>query len=169
MYIDRPQCLVLAGYPNARPALLQLVNSFTKNVSLMVSGHVRTVRTKCRLLGLHVTLSFTRLKRFVLHLLPLLLQVSRRSNFRELYQDYARCQRYLNKKRIKAFYAPVFSDNLRHGAQLLLQVQKKPSFCTLHLILKSPFTNMCFLPMLGCWFRSSETQHAGHGFQEQLE
>lgn len=85
----RPQCLVLAGYPNARPALLQLVNSFTKNVSLMVSGHVRTV--------------------------------SRRSNFRELYQDYARCQRYLNKKRIKAFYAPVFSDNLRHGAQLLLQ------------------------------------------------
>uniref|UniRef100_A0AAX7VAX2 Solute carrier family 12 member 2 n=1 Tax=Astatotilapia calliptera TaxID=8154 RepID=A0AAX7VAX2_ASTCA len=84
----RPQCLVLAGYPNARPALLQLVNSFTKNVSLMVSGHVRTVRTKCRL---------------------------------ELYQDYARCQRYLNKKRIKAFYAPVFSDNLRHGAQLLLQ------------------------------------------------
>uniref|UniRef100_A0A3Q4H9D3 Solute carrier family 12 member 2 n=1 Tax=Neolamprologus brichardi TaxID=32507 RepID=A0A3Q4H9D3_NEOBR len=85
----RPQCLVLTGYPNARPALLQLVNSFTKNVSLMVSGHVRTV--------------------------------SRRSNFRELYQDYARCQRYLNKKRIKAFYAPVFSDNLRHGAQLLLQ------------------------------------------------
>uniref|UniRef100_A0A669BE93 Solute carrier family 12 member 2 n=1 Tax=Oreochromis niloticus TaxID=8128 RepID=A0A669BE93_ORENI len=85
----RPQCLVLAGYPNARPALLQLVNSFTKNVSLMVCSHVRTV--------------------------------SRRSNFRELYQDYARCQRYLNKKRIKAFYAPVFSDNLRHGAQLLLQ------------------------------------------------
>uniref|UniRef100_A0A669D297 Solute carrier family 12 member 2 n=1 Tax=Oreochromis niloticus TaxID=8128 RepID=A0A669D297_ORENI len=84
----RPQCLVLAGYPNARPALLQLVNSFTKNVSLMVCSHVRTVRTKCRL---------------------------------ELYQDYARCQRYLNKKRIKAFYAPVFSDNLRHGAQLLLQ------------------------------------------------
>uniref|UniRef100_A0A3Q0RKS7 Solute carrier family 12 member 2 n=1 Tax=Amphilophus citrinellus TaxID=61819 RepID=A0A3Q0RKS7_AMPCI len=76
----RPQCLVLGGYPNARPALLQLVNSFTKNVSLMVCGHVRT-----------------------------------------LYQDYARCQRWLNKKRIKAFYAPVFSDNLRHGAQLLLQ------------------------------------------------
>uniref|UniRef100_A0A7N8WN68 Solute carrier family 12 member 2-like n=1 Tax=Mastacembelus armatus TaxID=205130 RepID=A0A7N8WN68_9TELE len=36
-------------------------------------------------------------------------------------QDHARCQRWLNKKRIKAFYTPVFSDNLRHGAQLLLQ------------------------------------------------
>lgn len=54
--IDRPQCLVLAGYPNARPALLQLVNSFTKNVSLMVCGHVRTVRTKYLLLSLHVQL-----------------------------------------------------------------------------------------------------------------
>uniref|UniRef100_A0A8C7XTD4 Solute carrier family 12 member 3 n=1 Tax=Oryzias sinensis TaxID=183150 RepID=A0A8C7XTD4_9TELE len=41
----RPQCLVLAGYPNSRPALLQLVNSFTKNVSLMVCGHIRTVHT----------------------------------------------------------------------------------------------------------------------------
>uniref|UniRef100_A0A3B3I102 Solute carrier family 12 member 2 n=1 Tax=Oryzias latipes TaxID=8090 RepID=A0A3B3I102_ORYLA len=85
----RPQCLVLAGYPNSRPALLQLVNSFTKNVSLMVCGHIRTV--------------------------------SRRPNFKELTQDYARCQRWLSKKRIKAFYAPVFAENMRYGAQLLLQ------------------------------------------------
>lgn len=40
---SRPQCLVLAGYPNSRPALLQLVNSFTKNVGLMVCAHVRMV------------------------------------------------------------------------------------------------------------------------------
>uniref|UniRef100_A0A1A8N0B0 Solute carrier family 12 (Sodium/potassium/chloride transporters), member 2 n=1 Tax=Nothobranchius pienaari TaxID=704102 RepID=A0A1A8N0B0_9TELE len=85
----RPQCLVLAGYPNSRPALLQLVHSFTKDVSLMVCGHVRTV--------------------------------SRRPNFKDLSQDYVRCRRWLSKKRIKAFYAPVFADNLRHGAQLLLQ------------------------------------------------
>uniref|UniRef100_A0AAQ5ZMT2 Solute carrier family 12 member 2 n=1 Tax=Amphiprion ocellaris TaxID=80972 RepID=A0AAQ5ZMT2_AMPOC len=85
----RPQCLVLAGYPNSRPALLHLVHSFTKNVSLMVCGHVRTV--------------------------------TRRPNFKELFQDHARCQRWLNKKRIKAFYAPVLADNLRHGTQLLLQ------------------------------------------------
>ncbi|XP_070759900.1 solute carrier family 12 member 2-like [Enoplosus armatus] len=85
----RPQCLVLAGYPNSRPALLQLVHSFTKNVGLMVCAHVRTV--------------------------------SRRPNVKELSQDHARCQRWLNKKRIKAFYIPVFSDNLRHGAQFLLQ------------------------------------------------
>uniref|UniRef100_A0A4W6CU99 Solute carrier family 12 member 2 n=1 Tax=Lates calcarifer TaxID=8187 RepID=A0A4W6CU99_LATCA len=85
----RPQCLVLTGYPNSRPALLQLVHSFTKNVGLMVCGHVKTV--------------------------------SRRTNFKELAQDHARCQRWLNEKRIKAFYTPVYSDNLRHGAQFLLQ------------------------------------------------
>uniref|UniRef100_A0A3Q3DZK0 Solute carrier family 12 member 3 n=1 Tax=Hippocampus comes TaxID=109280 RepID=A0A3Q3DZK0_HIPCM len=77
----RPQCLVLTGYPSARPALLQLVHSFTKNVGLMVCGHVRI----------------------------------------EASQEHARCQRWLNKKRIKAFYAPVFSDTLRHGAHFLLQ------------------------------------------------
>ncbi|XP_035514944.1 solute carrier family 12 member 2-like, partial [Morone saxatilis] len=85
----RPQCLVLAGYPNSRPALLQLVHSFTKNVGLMVCGHIRTV--------------------------------SRRPNFKELGQDRARCQRLLNKKRIKAFYTTVFAENLRHGTQFLLQ------------------------------------------------
>ncbi|XP_029915950.1 solute carrier family 12 member 2 [Myripristis murdjan] len=85
----RPQCLVLTGFPNSRPALLHLVHSFTKNVGLMVCGHVRTV--------------------------------SRRPNFKELAQDHARCQRWLHKKRIKAFYAPVISDSLRHGAQFLLQ------------------------------------------------
>nr|AGX01628.1 Na+:K+:2Cl- cotransporter 1b [Monopterus albus] len=85
----RPQCLVLAGYPNSRPALLQLVHSFTKNIGLVVCGHVRIV--------------------------------SRRPNVKELSQEHARCQRWLNEKRIKAFYTPVFSDNLRHGVQFLLQ------------------------------------------------
>uniref|UniRef100_A0A665VA36 Solute carrier family 12 member 9 n=1 Tax=Echeneis naucrates TaxID=173247 RepID=A0A665VA36_ECHNA len=85
----RPQCLVLTGYPNSRPALLHLVHSFTKNIGLMVCGHIKTS--------------------------------SRRPNFKELSQDHARCQRWLNEKRIKAFYTPVFSDNLRHGSQFLLQ------------------------------------------------
>uniref|UniRef100_A0A8C5I4V5 Solute carrier family 12 member 2 n=1 Tax=Gouania willdenowi TaxID=441366 RepID=A0A8C5I4V5_GOUWI len=39
----RPQCLVMTGYPNSRPALLDLVHTFTKNVGLMICGHVRTV------------------------------------------------------------------------------------------------------------------------------
>uniref|UniRef100_A0A8C6UCB1 Solute carrier family 12 member 2 n=1 Tax=Neogobius melanostomus TaxID=47308 RepID=A0A8C6UCB1_9GOBI len=85
----RPQCLVMAGYPNARPALLNLVNSFTKNIGLMVCGHVKAVR--------------------------------RRPNFRELSAEHDRCQRWLQKKKIRAFYTPVFSDNLRYGTQLLLQ------------------------------------------------
>ncbi|XP_077377792.1 solute carrier family 12 member 2 [Festucalex cinctus] len=85
----RPQCLVLTGYPSSRPALLQLVHSFTKNVGLMVCGHVWIA---CR-----------------------------RPNVKEASQEHTRCQRWLNKKRIKAFYAPVFSDTLRHGVHFLLQ------------------------------------------------
>src|SRR4029434_2412489 len=42
--VHRPQCLVMTGYPNSRPALINLVHSFTKNVGLMVCGHVRMVR-----------------------------------------------------------------------------------------------------------------------------
>ncbi|XP_006797507.1 solute carrier family 12 member 2-like [Neolamprologus brichardi] len=38
----RPQCLVMTGYPNSRPALLDLVHSFTKNVGMMICGHIRT-------------------------------------------------------------------------------------------------------------------------------
>ncbi|XP_026074889.1 solute carrier family 12 member 2-like isoform X1 [Carassius auratus] len=37
----RPQCLVMTGAPSSRPALLHLVHAFTKNVGLMVCGHVR--------------------------------------------------------------------------------------------------------------------------------
>uniref|UniRef100_A0A8C2HT75 Solute carrier family 12 member 2 n=1 Tax=Cyprinus carpio TaxID=7962 RepID=A0A8C2HT75_CYPCA len=40
----RPQCLVMTGAPNSRPALLHLVHAFTKNVGLMVCGHVRIVK-----------------------------------------------------------------------------------------------------------------------------
>ncbi|TRY79065.1 hypothetical protein DNTS_033310 [Danionella cerebrum] len=38
----RPQCLVLTGPPNLRPALVDFVGSFTKNVSLMICGDVLT-------------------------------------------------------------------------------------------------------------------------------
>ncbi|XP_048814113.1 solute carrier family 12 member 3 isoform X4 [Lagopus muta] len=36
----RPQCLVLTGPPNFRPALVDFVGTFTKNLSLMICGHV---------------------------------------------------------------------------------------------------------------------------------
>uniref|UniRef100_A0A4W4F2K3 Solute carrier family 12 member 3 n=1 Tax=Electrophorus electricus TaxID=8005 RepID=A0A4W4F2K3_ELEEL len=85
----RPQCLVMIGYPNARPALLHLVHAFTKNVGLMICGHVR--------------------------------MASRRPNHKEMMSDQVRYQRWLLKKRIKAFYTPVFAEDLRQGAQYLLQ------------------------------------------------
>uniref|UniRef100_A0A8C1PZQ1 Solute carrier family 12 member 2 n=1 Tax=Cyprinus carpio TaxID=7962 RepID=A0A8C1PZQ1_CYPCA len=85
----RPQCLVMSGYPNSRPALLYLVHAFTKDVGLMVCGHVRT--------------GF------------------RRPNYKDMMNEQARYQRWLLKTRIKAFYTPVFADDLRQGAQYLLQ------------------------------------------------
>uniref|UniRef100_A0A670ZLQ8 Solute carrier family 12 member 3 n=1 Tax=Pseudonaja textilis TaxID=8673 RepID=A0A670ZLQ8_PSETE len=39
----RPQCLVLSGPPNFRPALVDFVGAFTKNVSLMICGNVTEV------------------------------------------------------------------------------------------------------------------------------
>ncbi|KAF4111647.1 solute carrier family 12 member 10, tandem duplicate 1 [Onychostoma macrolepis] len=36
----RPQCLVLTGPPTLRPALVDFVGSFTKNVSLMICGEI---------------------------------------------------------------------------------------------------------------------------------
>uniref|UniRef100_A0A4W5P6C1 Solute carrier family 12 member 2 n=1 Tax=Hucho hucho TaxID=62062 RepID=A0A4W5P6C1_9TELE len=85
----RPQCLVMTGYPNSRPALLHLVHAFTKNVGLMICGHVRTG--------------------------------TRRPNFKELSNDQTRYQRWLLKNKTKAFYTPVFADDMRQGTQYLLQ------------------------------------------------
>uniref|UniRef100_A0A8C5S6D8 Solute carrier family 12 member 2 n=1 Tax=Laticauda laticaudata TaxID=8630 RepID=A0A8C5S6D8_LATLA len=42
----RPQCLVMSGAPNSRPALLHLVHAFTKNVGLMICGHVHRSKIK---------------------------------------------------------------------------------------------------------------------------
>lgn len=44
---SRPQCLIMTGAPNARPALLHLVHAFTKNVGLMICGHVHMVNLFC--------------------------------------------------------------------------------------------------------------------------
>uniref|UniRef100_A0A8C1VUL3 Solute carrier family 12 member 10, tandem duplicate 3 n=1 Tax=Cyprinus carpio TaxID=7962 RepID=A0A8C1VUL3_CYPCA len=40
----RPQCLVLTGPPNIRPALVDFVGTFTKNISLMICGNIIMVR-----------------------------------------------------------------------------------------------------------------------------
>lgn len=85
----RPQCLVMTGSPNSRPALLHLVHDFTKNVGLMICGHV--------------------------HMGP------RRQAMKEMSIDQAKYQRWLIKNKMKAFYAPVHADDLREGAQYLMQ------------------------------------------------
>ncbi|XP_016106617.1 solute carrier family 12 member 2 [Sinocyclocheilus grahami] len=85
----RPQCLVMTGAPNSRPALHHLVHAFTKNVGLMVCGHVRIS--------------------------------SRRPNFKEIYSDMLRYQRWLLNNNSKAFYTPVVAEDLRQGTQYLLQ------------------------------------------------
>uniref|UniRef100_A0A3Q3K984 Uncharacterized protein n=1 Tax=Monopterus albus TaxID=43700 RepID=A0A3Q3K984_MONAL len=44
----RPQCLVLTGPPNQRPALVDFVGSFTKHISLMICGDIITVGPSTR-------------------------------------------------------------------------------------------------------------------------
>uniref|UniRef100_A0A4W6EG37 Solute carrier family 12 member 10, tandem duplicate 1 n=1 Tax=Lates calcarifer TaxID=8187 RepID=A0A4W6EG37_LATCA len=41
----RPQCLVLTGPPNQRPALVDFVGSFTKHISLMICGDIIMVNS----------------------------------------------------------------------------------------------------------------------------
>lgn len=39
----RPQILVLCGMPSARPALVDFAHLLTKNLSMLVCGHINTV------------------------------------------------------------------------------------------------------------------------------
>lgn len=39
----RPQILILSGMPSARPSLMEIGYLLTKNISMLVCGHVNTV------------------------------------------------------------------------------------------------------------------------------
>ncbi|KAL7978691.1 hypothetical protein Chor_013180, partial [Crotalus horridus] len=73
----RPQCLVLTGPPNFRPALVDFVGTFTKKLSLMICGNVLIVS----ICSYH----------------------------------------WLIKRKIKAFYTGISAEDLRTGAQVLMQ------------------------------------------------
>uniref|UniRef100_A0A669E2H7 Solute carrier family 12 member 10, tandem duplicate 1 n=1 Tax=Oreochromis niloticus TaxID=8128 RepID=A0A669E2H7_ORENI len=47
----RPQCLVMTGPPNQRPALVDFVGAFTKNASLMICGDIMMVSQPASGLG----------------------------------------------------------------------------------------------------------------------
>ncbi|XP_024603192.1 solute carrier family 12 member 3 isoform X5 [Neophocaena asiaeorientalis asiaeorientalis] len=85
----RPQCLVLTGPPNFRPALVDFVGTFTRNLSLMVCGHV--------LIG------------------------PRKQRMPELRLIANGHTKWLNKRKIKAFYSDVIAEDLRSGVQILMQ------------------------------------------------
>uniref|UniRef100_A0A3P8XM78 Solute carrier family 12 member 10, tandem duplicate 1 n=1 Tax=Esox lucius TaxID=8010 RepID=A0A3P8XM78_ESOLU len=54
----RPQCLVLTGPPNVRPALVDFVGSFTKNISLMICGDILMVNILVKWLNRRKVRSF---------------------------------------------------------------------------------------------------------------
>ncbi|XP_032139831.1 solute carrier family 12 member 3 isoform X2 [Sapajus apella] len=85
----RPQCLVLTGPPNFRPALVDFVGTFTQNLSLMICGHVLIGPPKQRMPELRLIASGH--------------------------------TKWLNKRKIKAFYSDVIAEDLRSGAQILMQ------------------------------------------------
>ncbi|XP_025026282.1 solute carrier family 12 member 3 [Python bivittatus] len=85
----RPQCLVLTGPPNFRPALVDFVGTFTKKLSLMICGNVligpcKQVKTELGLASKGHT-------------------------------------KWLIKRKIKAFYTDILAEDLRTGAQVLMQ------------------------------------------------
>ncbi|XP_069071914.1 solute carrier family 12 member 3 [Pleurodeles waltl] len=83
----RPQCLVLTGPPNFRPALVDFVGTFTKKLSLMICGNV--------LIG------------------------PRKQKIQELTSSGH--IKWLNKRKIRSFYCGLIADDLRSGAQMLMQ------------------------------------------------
>ncbi|XP_017734298.1 PREDICTED: solute carrier family 12 member 3 isoform X7 [Rhinopithecus bieti] len=85
----RPQCLVLTGPPNFRPALVDFVGTFTRNLSLMICGHV--------LIGPH------------------------KQRMPELQLITNGHTKWLNKRKIKAFYSDIIAEDLRKGVQILMQ------------------------------------------------
>ncbi|XP_069312782.1 solute carrier family 12 member 3 isoform X1 [Eulemur rufifrons] len=85
----RPQCLVLTGPPNFRPALVDFVGTFTRSLSLMICGHV--------LIGPH------------------------KQRMPELRLIASGHTKWLNKRKIKAFYSDVIAEDLRSGVQILMQ------------------------------------------------
>uniref|UniRef100_A0A669R9A9 Solute carrier family 12 member 3 n=1 Tax=Phasianus colchicus TaxID=9054 RepID=A0A669R9A9_PHACC len=87
----RPQCLVLTGPPNFRPALVDFVGTFTKNLSLMICGNV------------------------------LIVSGPRKQKVPEAWQASDGHTRWLLKRKIKAFYTHVLAEDLRSGVQMLLQ------------------------------------------------
>ncbi|KAE8608204.1 hypothetical protein XENTR_v10011426 [Xenopus tropicalis] len=83
----RPQCLVLTGPPNFRPALVDFVGTFTKKQSLMICGNVIIGPRKQKLQ-----------------------EISPEGHIK-----------WLNKRKIKAFYTGLIADDLRSGTQMLIQ------------------------------------------------
>ncbi|KAG9475127.1 hypothetical protein GDO78_003538 [Eleutherodactylus coqui] len=83
----RPQCLVLTGPPNFRPALVDFVGTFTKKQSLMICGNI--------IIG------------------------PRKQKLQEL--NSSGHIKWLNKRKIRAFYTGLIADDLRSGAQMLIQ------------------------------------------------
>lgn len=148
----------MSGYPNSRPALLYLVHAFTKDVGLMVCGHVRTV-CNC-----NDTLSLQLLKlnnqTCTCSCIFFFLQGYRRPNYKDMMNEQVRYQRWLLKTRIKAFYAPVFADELRQGAQYLLQVRTDGENMTDYAITSS-YNELMLLWFTDRWFGSPKTQHTG--------
>lgn len=53
----------------------------------------------------------------------------RRQAMKEMSIDQAKYQRWLIKNKMKAFYAPVHADDLREGAQYLMQVNMLDLSC----------------------------------------
>ncbi|XP_026679742.1 bumetanide-sensitive sodium-(potassium)-chloride cotransporter-like [Diaphorina citri] len=128
----QPQILVLCGLPSARPALVDFANLISKNISLLVCGHITKVKVpevlrKSLYDKARHYLSVHKIKAFYTHVdedefdvgAKALLQVKVPEVLRKSLYDKAR--HYLSVHKIKAFYTHVDEDEFDVGAKALLQ------------------------------------------------
>ncbi|KAL0189983.1 hypothetical protein M9458_017082, partial [Cirrhinus mrigala] len=90
-----PQCLVLTGPPNVRPALVDFVGTFTKNISLMICGNIIMVLSiSC-------------------------FQEDDKSSFTQHSTDML--VDWLNQRKVRSFYTSFTAESLKEGAHHLMQ------------------------------------------------
>lgn len=160
MYSFRPQCLVLTGPPNQRPALVDFVGSFTKHISLMICGDILMVSHSVPTINfvserktrerIYIQVAFHHVLLVMLNVLDWCLSWNQEQDRQTRPQDATDLLvKWMNKRKVRSFYTPFTADSLRVGARHLLQVKHlliekaacvHPWETTTAPVLKSTFT-----------------------------
>lgn len=117
----RPQILVLSGMPSARPVLVDFAHLLTKNLSMLVCGDIKTVRS----ISIFLLFCFECFHRFssifvfIVEFRNLFLQDPLPQRVRNVL--YYKANSWLRAHKLKAFYMQVDGLSFESGAKALLK------------------------------------------------